>query len=58
MNAFCLIYVQDAAKNDELDEQNGLLEGNYRKALDAYCPPCLRPVSVNEESSSAEPLIL
>ncbi|XP_074334763.1 CSC1-like protein At3g54510 isoform X2 [Apium graveolens] len=50
--------VQDAAKNDELDEQNGLMEGNYRKAVDAYCPPCLQPVSVNEESSSAQPLIL
>lgn len=50
--------VQDAAKNDELDEQNGLMEGNYRKALDAYCPPCLRPASVSEESSSEQPLIL
>ncbi|KAK1352693.1 hypothetical protein POM88_053124 [Heracleum sosnowskyi] len=28
--------VQDAAKNDE---QNGLMEDNCRKALDAYCPP-------------------
>lgn len=58
MNAFCFVYGQDAAKNDELDEQNGLMEGNYRKALDAYCPPCLRPASVSEESSSEQPLIL
>ncbi|KAK1370478.1 Early-responsive to dehydration stress protein (ERD4) [Heracleum sosnowskyi] len=50
--------VQDAAKNDELDEQNGLMEDNCRKALDAYCPPCLRPESVNEESTSTQPLIL
>lgn len=50
--------VQEAKRNDELDEKRGLLESNYQKALDAYCPPCLRPVKFTvEESSSSQPFI-
>ncbi|XP_058225929.1 CSC1-like protein At3g54510 isoform X2 [Rhododendron vialii] len=50
--------VQEAKRNDELDEKSGLLEANYQKALDAYCPPCLRPVKFTlEESSSSQPFI-
>nr|XP_027114126.1 CSC1-like protein At3g54510 isoform X2 [Coffea arabica] len=50
--------MQDAKKNDELDEQNGLMEANLQNALDAYCPPCLRPVDFEVvESCSTQPLI-
>ncbi|XP_071931963.1 CSC1-like protein At3g54510 isoform X2 [Coffea arabica] len=50
--------MQDAKKNDELDEQNGVMETNLQNALDAYCPPCLRPVDFEvEESCSTQPLI-
>ncbi|XAR63514.1 hypothetical protein NMG60_11023473 [Bertholletia excelsa] len=55
---FCNCSVEDAMKNDELDEINGMLEENCRNALEAYCPPCLRPVNFPaEESSSMQPLI-
>ncbi|KAL3537661.1 hypothetical protein ACH5RR_001027, partial [Cinchona calisaya] len=48
----------DAKKNDELDEQNGLMEENFQHALDAYSPPCLRPFSYEvKESFSTQPLI-
>ncbi|KAL6981007.1 hypothetical protein U1Q18_022642, partial [Sarracenia purpurea var. burkii] len=50
--------VQDAMRNDELDEKNGIMEMNYRNALDAYCPPCLWPANfTTEESSSTHPLL-
>ncbi|GFY92189.1 Early-responsive to dehydration stress protein [Actinidia rufa] len=50
--------LKDAMTNDELDEKSGLMETNYQKALDAYCPPCLRPVNFTaEEPNSSQPLI-
>ena len=53
-----IVLFQDAKKNDELDEQNGVMETNLQNALDAYCPPCLRPVDFEvEESCSTQPLI-
>ena len=53
-----IVLFQDAKKNDELDEQNGLMEANLQNALDAYCPPCLRPVDFEVvESCSTQPLI-
>ncbi|KAM7476806.1 hypothetical protein LguiB_024049 [Lonicera macranthoides] len=50
--------IQDAMKSDELDEKNGMMDANYRKALDAYCPPCLRPVDYTDnDAHTTEPLI-
>lgn len=45
-------------KSDELDEKNGMMDANYRKALDAYCPPCLRPVDyMDNDAHTTKPLI-
>ncbi|XP_075094039.1 hyperosmolality-gated Ca2+ permeable channel 2.5 isoform X4 [Nicotiana tabacum] len=44
---------QDAKKNDELDKKDGLMEENVRKALDAYSPPCLRPLDLGMEGTSS-----
>ncbi|CAL5380008.1 unnamed protein product [Camellia sinensis] len=55
---FCHYSVEDAMRNDELDEKSGLMEANHRNALNAYSPPCLRPLNFTEEdSSSTQPLI-
>ncbi|XP_057497430.1 CSC1-like protein At3g54510 [Actinidia eriantha] len=55
---FCRYPLKDAMTNDDLDEKSGLMETNYQKALDAYCPPCLRPVNFTaEEPNSSQPLI-
>ncbi|KAG8391144.1 hypothetical protein BUALT_Bualt01G0157300 [Buddleja alternifolia] len=50
--------VKDARDRDEFDEKTELMEGNLQNAIDAYCPPCLRPPDVEDvESSSLEPLM-
>ncbi|XP_059651958.1 CSC1-like protein At3g54510 [Cornus florida] len=56
---FYYLSLQDALKNDELDETNGMMNANYENALDAYCPPCLRPVNLTsmESSSTTLPLL-
>ncbi|CAN4106563.1 unnamed protein product [Withania somnifera] len=55
---FNQVSVQDAKNNDELDKKDGLLEGNVRKALDAYSPPCLRPLDLGlEGTSSTKPFL-
>lgn len=49
---------QDAKNNDELDKKDGLMEENVRKALDAYSPPCLRPLDLGlEGTSSTKPFL-
>ncbi|XP_019231011.1 PREDICTED: CSC1-like protein At3g54510 isoform X2 [Nicotiana attenuata] len=50
---FNQVSVQDAKKNDELDKKDGLMEENVRKALDAYSPPCLRPLDLGMEGTSS-----
>nr|XP_016501113.1 PREDICTED: CSC1-like protein At3g54510 isoform X1 [Nicotiana tabacum] len=50
---FNQVSVQDAKKNDELDKEDGLMEENVRKALDAYSPPCLRPLDLGMEGTSS-----
>ncbi|XP_059311717.1 CSC1-like protein At3g54510 isoform X2 [Lycium ferocissimum] len=45
--------IQDAKNNDELDKKDGLMEENVRKALDAYSPPCLRPLDLGLEGTSS-----
>ncbi|KAK4372377.1 hypothetical protein RND71_007761 [Anisodus tanguticus] len=55
---FKQVSVQDAKNNDELDKKDGLLEGNVQKALDAYSPPCLRPLDLGlEGTSSTKPFL-
>eukprot|EP00256_Glycine_max_P065615 XP_025980210.1 CSC1-like protein At3g54510 isoform X4 [Glycine max] len=49
--------LQDAAENDELDEKCGLLELHYENAINAYCPPGLRPVNFMASESSSTPLV-
>ncbi|KAI3445111.1 hypothetical protein Pfo_001776 [Paulownia fortunei] len=50
--------VKDARDRDEFDEKTYLMEANLQNAIDAYCPPCLRPLDIEDvESSSLEPLI-
>ncbi|XP_060217498.1 CSC1-like protein At3g54510 isoform X1 [Lycium barbarum] len=50
---FKQVSVQDAKNNDELDKKDGLMEENVRKALDAYSPPCLRPLDLGLEGTSS-----
>ncbi|XP_014499454.1 CSC1-like protein At3g54510 isoform X2 [Vigna radiata var. radiata] len=47
----------DAAENDELDEKCGLLELHCENAMNAYCPPGLRPVNFMASESSSTPLV-
>ncbi|XP_055817977.1 CSC1-like protein At3g54510 isoform X2 [Solanum dulcamara] len=55
---FNQVSVQDAKNNDELDKKDGLEEENVRKALDAYSPPCLRPLDLGlEGTSSTKPFL-
>ncbi|KAK6140549.1 hypothetical protein DH2020_025708 [Rehmannia glutinosa] len=50
--------VKDARDRDDFDEKTDLMEANLRNAIDAYCPPCLRPPDIEDvESSSLEPLL-
>ncbi|KAL3829783.1 hypothetical protein ACJIZ3_018585 [Penstemon smallii] len=50
--------VKDARDRDEFDEKTDLMEANLQNATDAYCPPCLRPLDIEDvESSSLQPLI-
>ncbi|KAA8537311.1 hypothetical protein F0562_027002 [Nyssa sinensis] len=50
--------IQDAMKSDELDEKAGMMDTNYENALNAYCPPCLRPVNFSAaESGYTLPLL-
>ncbi|XP_057453324.1 CSC1-like protein At3g54510 isoform X2 [Lotus japonicus] len=49
--------LKDAAENDELDEKSDLLEFHYDSAINAYCPPCLRPVNIRAPESSSTPLV-
>ncbi|KAM3323587.1 CSC1-like protein isoform X1 [Capsicum chacoense] len=52
------VSIQDAKNNDELDKKDGLMEENVRKALDAYSPPCLRPLDLGlEGTSSTKPFL-
>lgn len=53
-----LVCLQDARDRDEFDEKTDLMEPNLQNAIEAYSPPCLRPLDLEEgESSSLEPLI-
>ncbi|TKY49678.1 CSC protein [Spatholobus suberectus] len=49
--------LKDAAENDELDEKFGPLELPCENAINAYCPPGLRPVNFMASESSSTPLI-
>lgn len=50
--------IEDAKESDELDKKSGLMETNFENAINAYCPPCLRPVNFPAPgSSSTQPLI-
>ncbi|XP_059434060.1 CSC1-like protein At3g54510 isoform X2 [Corylus avellana] len=50
--------IQNAVENDELDVKSGQMEVNYENVINAYCPPCLRPVNFLEsDSSSTQPLV-
>ncbi|KAH6803448.1 Early-responsive to dehydration stress protein [Perilla frutescens var. frutescens] len=50
--------VKDARDRDEYDEKTDLMEPNLRNAIEAYSPPCLRPMDLEDgESSSLQPLI-
>ncbi|KAL2234127.1 UNVERIFIED_CONTAM: CSC1-like protein [Sesamum indicum] len=50
--------VKDARDRDEYDEKTDLMEANLQNAIDAYCPPCLRPLDLEDmESSRLQPLI-
>ncbi|EES02054.1 CSC1-like protein At3g54510 isoform X1 [Sorghum bicolor] len=46
--------VQVAKQSDELDEADGMTEGDVNDAICAYWPPWMRPTSL--ESSSVQPL--
>jgi hypothetical protein len=48
-------YLHKVAKqSDELDEADGMTEGDVNDAICAYWPPWMRPTSL--ESSSVQPL--
>ncbi|KAK4285405.1 hypothetical protein QN277_002105 [Acacia crassicarpa] len=49
--------LEEAAENDELDEKGGLLEVHSENAINAYCPPGLRPVTFMPSESSSTPLV-
>lgn len=49
--------LQDAAENDELDEKCGRLELHCENAINAYCPPGLRPLNFMGSESSSTPLV-
>ncbi|KAJ1406995.1 Calcium-dependent channel, 7TM region, putative phosphate [Sesbania bispinosa] len=49
--------LKDAAENDELDEKFGLLEFHCENAINAYCPPGLRPVNFMQSECSSTPLV-
>ncbi|XP_054816533.1 CSC1-like protein At3g54510 isoform X1 [Prosopis cineraria] len=49
--------LKDATENDELDEKCGLLEVHSENAMNAYCPPGLRPVNFMSLESSSTPLV-
>lgn len=50
--------IQKARENDERDEMEGLMGINSEIAINAYRPPCLRPVDFTFlEGSSMEPLV-
>ncbi|KAF9593948.1 hypothetical protein IFM89_026191 [Coptis chinensis] len=48
--------IQNAVENDERDAMNGLAECESEAAIDAYLPPCLRPMNF-EASTSTQPLV-
>ncbi|KAL0379827.1 UNVERIFIED_CONTAM: CSC1-like protein [Sesamum angustifolium] len=49
--------VKDARDRDEYDEKTEN-EANLENAIDAYCPPCLRPLDLEDmESNRLQPLI-
>ncbi|XP_015159946.1 CSC1-like protein At3g54510 [Solanum tuberosum] len=55
---FNQVSVQDAKNNDDLDKKDRLEEENVQKALDAYSPPCLRPLDLGlEGTSSTKPFL-
>ncbi|XP_057807817.1 CSC1-like protein At3g54510 [Salvia miltiorrhiza] len=50
--------VKDARDRDDFDEKTDLMEPNLQNAIEAYSPPCLRPLDLEDgESSSLQPLI-
>ncbi|XP_031260944.1 CSC1-like protein At3g54510 isoform X2 [Pistacia vera] len=54
---FRLYSIQNAVQNDEMDEKNGEMEVNYKRASNAYCQPSLRPINnITSESSLRQPL--
>ncbi|KAM7265038.1 hypothetical protein ACFE04_002721 [Oxalis oulophora] len=50
--------IQNAVENDELDEKSGEMEVNSKNAVNAYCPPSLRPLNqMLSKASLTEPLL-
>ncbi|OVA15356.1 protein of unknown function DUF221 [Macleaya cordata] len=50
--------IQNAVENDECEERDGLTEVEHESRIEAYLPPCTRPMSFSaQESSSTEPLV-
>ncbi|XP_042045633.1 CSC1-like protein At3g54510 [Salvia splendens] len=50
--------VKDARDRDDFDEKTDLMEPNIQNALEAYSPPCLRLLDLEDgESRSMQPLI-
>ncbi|KAK9128921.1 hypothetical protein Syun_017718 [Stephania yunnanensis] len=51
--------IQNAVKNDQLDEKDVSAEECCESAISAYVQPCLRPISFScHESSSMQPLVV
>ncbi|XP_058107042.1 CSC1-like protein At3g54510 isoform X2 [Magnolia sinica] len=55
---FCHYSIQNAMENDDRDEMEGVMGATSEVAINAYRPPCLRPVGfASPEPSSIEPLV-
>ncbi|OMO57302.1 Ribosomal protein S6 [Corchorus olitorius] len=56
--AFQRYSIQNAVENDEVDEENGQMEGSYEKAVGVYRQPSLRQVKFTQSGSNmTQPLI-
>ncbi|OMO75682.1 hypothetical protein CCACVL1_16106 [Corchorus capsularis] len=56
--AFQRYSIQNAVENDEVDEENGQMEGSYEKAVGVYRQPSLRQVNFTQSGSIlTQPLI-
>ncbi|XP_077219358.1 early-responsive to dehydration stress protein (ERD4) isoform X4 [Tasmannia lanceolata] len=50
--------IQNAMEADESDEREGLMEANRENVINAYRPPCLRPMNfTSPKPSSMQPLV-